>query len=273
MSECSVRLVQKRDGRIVPFDQDKITNAIFKAAQSVGGDDRERALFISNAVVEMLEERFGASQVPTVEDIQDLAERALIKHGHAKTAKAYILYRDLHNKLRDIRALIDANELVEGYLQHLDWRVNENSNMSFSLQGLNNHIFTAVNSAYWLNRLYPSECAMRTSMAISTSTTSTFWPCTAVVDLRGLLIHGFGGVQARSVSAAQALARRWARSSTFSTPSRASRPVRWPTLALTPFWPPLSVTTASRPASAPGAAEFIYNMNVPTRAFRRRSPI
>ena len=157
MPEGKINLVRKRDGRLAPFDQDKITNAIFKAAQSVGGDDRERAIFISDQVIKMLEERYGESVIPSVEDIQDLVERALIKHGHAKTAKAYILYRDLHNKLRDIRALVDANELVDGYLEHLDWRVNENSNMSFSLQGLNNHIFSAVNSAYWLNRLYPKH--------------------------------------------------------------------------------------------------------------------
>ena len=198
MSECSVRLVQKRDGRIVPFDQDKITNAIFKAAQSVGGDDKERALFVSNAVAAMLEERYGAGQVPTVEDIQDLVERALIKHGHAKTAKAYILYRDLHNKLRDIRALIDANELVDGYLEHLDWRVNENSNMSFSLQGLNNHIFTAVNSAYWLNRLYPKrvrEAHLNGDIHIHDLYILAVYCCGW--DLRDLLIRGFGGVSGK----------------------------------------------------------------------------
>ena len=104
MPEDNINLVRKRDGRLVPFDQDKITNAIFKAAQSVGGDDRERAIFISDQVSQMLEERYGDSVIPSVEDIQDLVERALIKHGHAKTAKAFILYRDLHNKLRDIRA-------------------------------------------------------------------------------------------------------------------------------------------------------------------------
>jgi ribonucleoside-triphosphate reductase (formate) len=198
MAECNVKLVQKRDGRVVPFDQDKITNAIFKAAQAVGGDDKERAVFVSNAVVKMLEERYGADQVPTVEDIQDLVERALIKYGHAKTAKAYILYRDLHSKLRDIRALIDANELVDGYLEHLDWRVNENSNMSFSLQGLNNHIFTAVNSAYWLNRLYPKqvrEAHLNGDIHIHDLYILAVYCCGW--DLRDLLIRGFGGVSGK----------------------------------------------------------------------------
>jgi ribonucleoside-triphosphate reductase (formate) len=200
MSDLTVRWVRKRDGRVVPFDQEKITNAIFKAAQSVGGDDRERAVYISNAVAKMIEDRYGdgdgyTAHVPTVEDIQDLVERALIKYGHAKTAKAYILYRDLHNKLRDIRALVDANELVEGYLKHLDWRVQENSNMSFSLQGLNNHIFSAVNSAYWLNSLYPSQIRdahINGDIHIHDLYILAVYCCGW--DLRDLLLRGFGGV-------------------------------------------------------------------------------
>jgi anaerobic ribonucleoside-triphosphate reductase len=190
-----VMLVRKRDGRIVPFDQEKITNAIFKAAQAVGGDDRDRAAFISSYVVEMLNESYGGQGIPDVEEIQDLVERALIKHGHAKTAKAYILYRDLHNKLRDIRALVDANELVEGYLQHLDWRVNENSNMSFSLQGLNNHIFSAVNSAYWLNRLFPKhvrDAHINGDIHLHDLYILAVYCCGW--DMRDLLIRGFGGV-------------------------------------------------------------------------------
>ncbi len=195
MAEHKVKLVRKRDGRLVPFDQEKITNAIFKAAQSVGGDDRQRAVFISNAVVQMVEERYGEGAIPSVEDIQDLVERALIKHGHAKTAKAYILYRDLHNKLRDIRALVDANELIEGYLGHLDWRVNENSNMTFSLQGLNNHIFSAVNSAYWLNRLFPKEIReahINGDIHLHDLYILAVYCCGW--DLRDLLLRGFGGV-------------------------------------------------------------------------------
>ncbi|NLD71896.1 MAG: ribonucleoside triphosphate reductase [Chloroflexi bacterium] len=190
------QMVRKRDGRVVPFDQDKITSAIFKAAQSVGGNDRERAVFVSNAVADMLNGLYyEVGTVPSVEDIQDVVERVLIKHGHAKTAKAFILYRDLHNKLRDIRALIDANELVEGYLDHLDWRVNENSNMSFSLQGLNNHIFTAVNSAYWLNRLYPTrirDAHINGDLHIHDLYILAVYCCGW--DMRDLLIRGFGGV-------------------------------------------------------------------------------
>jgi ribonucleoside-triphosphate reductase len=195
MADHRVKFVRKRDGRIVPFDLEKITNAIFKAAQAVGGDDRERAAFISGRVYEMLDKEYGDLTVPSVEDIQDLVERALIHHGHAKTAKAFILYRDLHSKLRDIRALVDANELIEGYLGHLDWRVNENSNMSFSLQGLNNHIFSAVNSSYWLNRLYPKQVRdahINGDIHLHDLYILAVYCCGW--DLGDLLLRGFGGV-------------------------------------------------------------------------------
>jgi len=190
-----VTRVRKRDGRVVSFDQEKITNAIFKAAQSVGGDDRDRAVYVSNMVSEMLDEQYGDWAIPSVEDIQDLVERALIRLGHAKTAKSYILYRDLHNKLRDIRALVDANELIEGYLGHLDWRVKENSNMSFSLQGLNNHIFSAVNSSYWLNSLFPKEVRnahIGGDLHLHDLYILAVYCCGW--DLRDLLLRGFGGV-------------------------------------------------------------------------------
>ncbi len=195
MQTVSIRQVLKRDGRLVPFDQAKITDAIFKAAQAVGGDDRERAVFISDAVVKELAERHGERGVPSVEEIQDLVESALIHYGHAKTAKAYILYRDLHSKLRDIRSLVDANELIEGYLDQLDWRVKENSNMSFSLQGLNNHIFSAVNSSYWLNRLFPK--ALRDAHISGDIHLHDLYILAVYCcgwDLRDLLIRGFGGV-------------------------------------------------------------------------------
>jgi anaerobic ribonucleoside-triphosphate reductase len=203
MKQAHISQVRKRDGRLAPFDQEKIANAIFKAAQSVGGDDRERAVFISDAVVDMLEEQYGPGAVPSVEEIQDLVERALVHYGHAKTAKAYILYRDLHSKLRDIRALVDANELIDGYLEKLDWRVKENSNMSFSLQGLNNHIFSAVNASYWLNRLFPKEVReahINGDIHLHDLYILAVYCCGW--DLRDLLIRGFGGVAGKINSSA-----------------------------------------------------------------------
>lgn len=185
--------IKKRDGRIVIFNQQKITNAIFKAAQSVGGDDMPLAVHNSNDVLDILKARFNAD-VPTVEDIQDVVEEVLIKNGHAKTAKAYILYRDLHRKLRDVRALIDANELINGYLDRTDWQVQENANMGYSLQGLNNHIFTEVNRTYWLNSLYPRE-ARDAHINGDLHIHDLYLPAVycAGWDLEDLLIMGFGG--------------------------------------------------------------------------------
>jgi len=91
--------VRKRDGRLVPFDQEKITEAIFKAARSVGGEDREMAGELAGVVALFLEREYEGN-VPTIEDIQDMVEKILVNTGHAKTAKAYILYRQSRSQIR-----------------------------------------------------------------------------------------------------------------------------------------------------------------------------
>lgn len=190
--------VIKRDGRVVPFNDEKIVNAVFKAAQSVGGQDKARAAYIARVVKDRLIAIYGENGSPSVEDIQDMVEECLIEHGHARTAKAYILYRDLHNKIRDIRALIDANELIDGYLEKLDWRVNENANMSYSLTGLNNHISTVVNSAYWLNKIYPRHIRdAHNEGDIHAHDLYILGPYCNGWDLSDLLMRGFGGVKGK----------------------------------------------------------------------------
>ncbi|MEM3527478.1 MAG: vitamin B12-dependent ribonucleotide reductase, partial [Candidatus Bathyarchaeia archaeon] len=103
--------IRKRDGRIVDFDQEKITAAIFKAAESVGGRDRDLAKQLSDKVVEILSRRFGRDGTPTVEEVQDLVEKVLIENGHAKTAKAYILYRQRRRDVRESRTMLLDAEL------------------------------------------------------------------------------------------------------------------------------------------------------------------
>ena len=107
--------IQKRDGRIVQFDKVKITNAIYKAQLAVGQDNINRAKALTDEVLQYLKkETLGA--IPTVEGIQDIVERVLIEAGHAKVAKAYILYRDKRTRIRDAKAeLMDivADILVE----------------------------------------------------------------------------------------------------------------------------------------------------------------
>ena len=139
-----MKTVRKRDGKLEPFDQDRITNAMWKAAKAVGGRDRDLAKRLSDQVVAQLKLRFGEDGVPTVEEIQDLVEKTLIEGGHAQTAKAYILYRKQHQDQRELAALLSDADLVDQYLEIVDWRVRENSNMSYSLQGLNNYLSSTV---------------------------------------------------------------------------------------------------------------------------------
>ncbi|MFA4880571.1 MAG: ribonucleoside triphosphate reductase [Candidatus Doudnabacteria bacterium] len=193
-----VREIKKRDGRIVPFEPEKVATAIFKAAQAVGGRNRALARQLAAKVVILLNEKFDGHTIPSVEQIQDLVEKVLIEEGHAKTAKAYILYRDQHARLRDLRKFIDSDELMEGYLSQVDWRVRENSNMTFSLQGLNNHVASSVSSHYWLHKIYPPEVRdahLNRDFHIHDlqllSAYCTGW------DLRDLLMRGFGGVSGK----------------------------------------------------------------------------
>ncbi|MFA6670211.1 MAG: anaerobic ribonucleoside-triphosphate reductase, partial [Bacillota bacterium] len=149
--------IQKRNGEIVNFDITKIENAIFAAVQAVGGDDKDEAIRLASIVSDIVAETHG-SGIPTVEDIQDIVERVLIEEGHATIAKAYILYRKKQEELRDVKNLLmDAESMIDKYVSLEDWRVNENANMGFSLQGLNNHIVESISKKYWLNKIYRKE--------------------------------------------------------------------------------------------------------------------
>jgi len=190
-----LKYVRKRDGRLEEFDKNRITNAIWKAARAVGGRDRKLAERLSDQVVKMLEERFGEDGVPTVEEIQDTVEKVLIENGHAKTAKAYILYRKQHQDLRELAALLSSSDLVEQYLNLDDWRVRENANMSYSLQGLNNYLSSTVVAKYWISRVYPPNIAdAHFSGDIHIHDLGVLGPYCVGWDLRELLISGFGGV-------------------------------------------------------------------------------
>jgi uridine kinase len=96
----TIKQVTKRDGRVVPFTQERITNAIYRAAVAVGGRDKVTAKKLSDQVVALLEQQYADGKTPTVEEIQDAVEKVLIENGHAKVAKAYILYRDERNRRR-----------------------------------------------------------------------------------------------------------------------------------------------------------------------------
>jgi len=193
-----MKFVRKRDGRLEPFDQERITNAIWKAAKAVGGKDRERAKMLSDQVVAELKKRFGEDGVPTVEEIQDIVEKVLIENGHARTAKAYILYRKQHQDMRELAALLSSADLVDQYLEVEDWRVRENSNMSYSLQGLNNYLSSTVIAKYWITRIYPPNVAdAHFSGAMHIHDLGVLGPYCVGWDIKGLLLSGFGGVSGK----------------------------------------------------------------------------
>jgi anaerobic ribonucleoside-triphosphate reductase len=193
-----MKTVRKRDVKLEPFDQDRITNAIWKAAKAVGGKDRDLAKRLSDQVVAQLKLRFGEDGVPTVEEIQDLVEKTLIEGGHAQTAKAYILYRKQHQDQRELAALLSDADLVDQYLEIVDWRVRENSNMSYSLQGLNNYLSSTVIAKYWISRIYPPNIAeAHFSGDMHIHDLGVLGAYCVGWDLRELLMSGFGGVSGK----------------------------------------------------------------------------
>lgn len=147
--------IKKRDGRTAKFDRKKIEKAIEKAGLETGEFDAAQAVELTDKVLGVLETR-NQKRLPSVEDIQDIVEDALIDSKFKKTAKAYIIYRDQHKKLREITSNIHV-DLIDKYLGNLDWKVNENSNMGYSLQGLNNYISAEITKTYWLDKIYTSK--------------------------------------------------------------------------------------------------------------------
>ena len=147
--------IKKRDGRTAKFDRKKIEKAIERAGLETGEFDAAQAVELTDKVLGVLETR-NQKRLPSVEDIQDIVEDALIDSKFKKTAKAYIIYRDQHKKLREITSNAHV-DLIDKYLENLDWKVNENSNMGYSLQGLNNYVSAEITKTYWLDKIYTSK--------------------------------------------------------------------------------------------------------------------
>lgn len=144
--------IKKRDGRIVGFNEEKITNAIAKAGEATGEFDLKEAKRLKNRVMALA---IGSlkKKTPTVEEVQDLVEGVLLNSKYKATAKAYIIYRDQHEKIRELTSKSQI-DLMDQYIGKLDWQVRENSNMTFSLQGLRNYVASEVTKNYWLNNIY-----------------------------------------------------------------------------------------------------------------------
>ncbi|AFV11498.1 anaerobic ribonucleoside-triphosphate reductase NrdD [Thermacetogenium phaeum DSM 12270] len=146
--------IRKRDGREVPFDDTKITDAIFKAARAVGGEDRETAVSLTLDVLRMLKEKYNG-QVFSVEDVQDVVEKVLIERGHARTAKAYILYRDKRTRIREAKT--ELMDVVEEIIKETD---RDNANVGNSPSAKMLQIASAASKNYYLNRLLDEDFSL-----------------------------------------------------------------------------------------------------------------
>ena len=193
--------IVKRDGSIVTFDSKKIEQAILKAAKVTKEFTEAEVSKVTNKVILMAQEIASKKEsnlkAPTVEEVQDAVEIALYSFGYTQTAKAYILYREQRTRIRDFAAGLN-NDMVDDYLQQLDWQVNENSNMSYSIQGLNNYIASNVSKTYWLNKIYPEEIKnAHLNGDIHIHDLNIISVYCVGWDLKDLLMEGFRGVKGK----------------------------------------------------------------------------
>ena len=186
--------IKKRDGRKVKFNDRKIMSAIERAGLETGEFAEAEADKLTKKVLARAEKEL-TEKVPGVEQIQDIVEEVLLSSRYKKTAKAYIIYRDQHKKLREITDAAHL-DLMDQYLSRLDWRVNENSNMGYSLQGLNNYIASEVSKTYWLNKVYTPEIGrLHRSGDMHIHDLNLLSVYCVGWDLQDLLRSGFTGVQ------------------------------------------------------------------------------
>lgn len=194
--------VIKRDGSSVRFDIGKISNAIKKAfaACRIPCDD---------SIIELLALRATADFAPRmqndtvgVETIQDSVERVLSETGYADVAKSYILYREQHEKLRNTeKTLLDYKKLVDDYLGNLDWRVKENSTVTYSVGGLILSNSGAITANYWLSEMYDKEIAeAHQSAAMHIHDLGMLTGYCAGWSLKQLILEGLGGVTGKITS-------------------------------------------------------------------------
>lgn len=260
--------VVKRDGRREAFDPEKISRAIFKAAVACGGKDLQLAEELAKQVVKKLESKY-INKTPDIEDIQDIVEKVLIENGHARTAKAYILYRQKRKSAREMDALIGATiEMFSDYLSGKDWQINENANSQKSVNGLNNYVRDVFTKKYWLYEVYPEEVRKaHESGDCHIHDLGFFGPYCAGWDLRQLLMDGFGGVPGKVESGPARHLRSFLGqivNSTFTTQGETAGAQAWSSFD-TYCAPFIRYDNLSYKQVKQCLQEFIFNINVPTR--------
>lgn len=262
-----ITAIRKRDGSTESFQPEKITWAIFKAANAVGGQDFSVAEQLTAQIVENLQQ--AGERTPDIERVQDEVERVLIKNGHAKTAKAYILYREKRKGARDMNALIGATiDLFSDYLGDKDWHVQENANTHKSINGLNNYVRESFTKKYWLYEVYPEEVreAHETGEA-HIHDLGFFGPYCAGWDLRQLLTDGFGGVYGKVESSPAKHLRSFLGqivNSTFTTQGETAGAQAWSSFD-TYCAPFIRYDNMTYEQVVQCLQEFVFNINVPTR--------
>ena len=194
--------VMKRDGVNVDFDISKISGAMVKAFDAVGKNYHP-------SVINLLALQVSADFEPkikegliSVESIQDSVERVLSDAGYADVAKAYILYRRQREKIRNVNsALLNYKDLVDNYLQINDWRVKENSTVTYSVGGLILSNSGAITANYWLHEIYDAEIAeAHRSAAMHLHDLSMLTGYCAGWSLKQLIQEGLGGVPGKITS-------------------------------------------------------------------------
>jgi len=264
----AISRIRKRDGSVEKFCPEKITVAIFKAATACGGSDYKLAEKLCGTVVGLVERQFGG-RVPDVESIQDLVERTLIKEGHARTAKAYILYREKRAGARNMNALIGATiEMFSDYLGDRDWRIRENANTQKSINGLNNYVREFFTKNYWLHEVYPADVReAHESGDAHIHDLGFLGPYCAGWDLYQLLRDGFGGVPGKVESSPANHLRSFLGqivNSTFTTQGETAGAQAWSSFD-TYCAPFIRYDNLTYEQVKQSLQEFIFNINVPTR--------
>ena len=194
-----IEKIQKRDERVVNFEQEKIINAIHKAVTAANQGDGEVSKKVSDQVIMLLNRRFKKGEIPTIEQIQDIVEETLISEDLAETAKAFILYREQRRAIRESARVVDeSSEKIDSYLKEVDWQIKENANMTFSLQGLNQYVGSYISKKYWLNKIYPKEIRdAATNEDFHIHNLELLAPYCAGWDLYDFLVKGFRGVSGK----------------------------------------------------------------------------
>ncbi|WP_333700120.1 ribonucleoside triphosphate reductase [Rivihabitans pingtungensis] len=257
--------VRKRDGSLAVFNRRNIVRAIAAAGRASGEFDLPLAEALSDQVLAQL----AGERCPDVETIQDRVEETLAQAGHWRTARAYVVYREQHARLRDAaRNWVDVGQCMDEYLEQRDWRVNANANQGYSLGGLILNVAGKVTANYWLEHVYPREAAnAHRAGDIHIHDLDMLSGYCAGWSLRQLLTEGFNGVPGkveatppRHMSAAigqivnflGALQNEWAGAQAFSSFDT----------YMAPF---VRLDAMSYAEVRQSMQELIYNLNVPSR--------